>query len=240
MTHRLFSNQKKWTIKSLVIASVCAIIPTSTSFAASDFTPGNAIGAKALLFTFKGLSDLGAGAFNGGVGGKYFLQEKMAIRGDLQFTTSSQSQPYNGAGTGSDSSASGTTFGLSLGMEYFLAKARLSPFIGGGIGFSTTSTTQKSPVASPTAQPVLENAPITVKGIEYIPGLGFDIFGLCGVEFFITQEISLALEYQLGYFLKSRSDIKGTQGTTTQTLKMGSESTFGIRYGGFVTLAFYF
>jgi hypothetical protein len=234
-----FSGQRNWKLKAVIVAACCALFPIS-SYSAEGFAPANVSGSKALLFTFSGLANLGAAAFNGGVGGKYFFAENMAVRGNLMFSTSGQKVVYTGTGSGTDGSVSGTAFGVGAALEYFLAKARLSPFVGGGFGISLASTTQKSAFPSGGTQTTIENQAIAVNGIQYNPGFGFNINGLAGVEFFVTQEISLALEYQLGYFLNSPSDTKTITGNTTTTVKNGSSSTLGFKYGGFVTLAFYF
>jgi hypothetical protein len=240
MIHCRISSLRNWKTKVLFTALCCTMLPIST-MAAEEFTPANGVGSKALLFTFTGLANLGAAAFNGGVGGKYFFADKMAIRGNLNFTTSREGKPFNGGSTGgTDGYNSGTAFGLGAALEYFLAKTRLSPFVGGGLGISTASTTQKAPAAAGTVQPEIDNAAVAVNGISYIPGFGLNINGLAGAEFFITKEISLALEYQLGYFLTIAADRKDITGTTTTTTKIGNQSTLGFRYGGFVTLAFYF
>jgi hypothetical protein len=241
MTQRLFSSQKKWTIKSLVIASVCAIIPASTSFAASDFTPGNVAGSKALLFSFSGLSVLGGGAFNGGIGGKYYLTEPLALRAGLQFLTASQSLPANPAvgQPGTDGSRSATQIGINAAIEYHLAKARVSPFVGGGILFSSTSTDYKSPVAGTGATVETQNARAgeVIDGTTYTGGLSLGFAGLGGIEFFITQELSLSAEYQLGFAMKNRYAEKVVNGLET---KVGGTNTFGITASGLLTLAVYF
>jgi hypothetical protein len=188
-----FSGSRKLSCVAVVVALCCAMFPISSFGAAEGFTPANASGSKALLFTFSGLQNLGAAAFNGGVGGKYFLAENMAVRGNLQFTTSSQSIPYSGTGSGTDGSLSGTQFGIGGALEYFLAKARLCPFVGGGFGIALASTTKKDQAPSGATQVTTENAPQTINGITYSPGFGFNINGLAGAEFFITQEISLAV-----------------------------------------------
>jgi hypothetical protein len=238
MIRRLFSGQRNWKSKVFALALCCALFPVS-SFA-EDLVPANGVGSKALLFTFSGLSNLGAAAFNGGVGCKFFFAEQMAIRGNLIFTTSHESLPFSGTTAGTDGSRSGTEFGIGAALEYFLAKARLSPFVGGGFGLGFASTTQKSAYATGGTQTTIENAATAVNGITYTPGTKFNINGLGGAEFFFTKEISLALEYQLGYFLTSAADEKQIIANTTTTTKKGSLSTFGFRYGGFVTLAFYF
>jgi hypothetical protein len=248
MTHRLFSNQKKWTIKSLVIASVFAIIPASTSFAASDFTAANVAGSKAILFSFSGLSVLAANAYDvkdvgAGIGAKYYLTDPLALRASLIFATASQNVPAQ-ASPGTDGSNSGTMFGLTAGAEYHLLKGRVSPFVGGALGFSTTSTTKKSMVAGTGPQTTIENdattPPLSLGGYTFTPGLAFQVAGIGGIEFFITQDISLGAEYQLGLFMNSPSDTKATTPPNTVTAKNGATTAFGIHGAGMLTLAVYF
>jgi hypothetical protein len=208
---------------------LAATVPVATR-ASDDVSPSLGIGSKAILFSFSGLSFLGAGAFNGGIGGKYFLWESMAIRGSLQFLTASKSTP----GATTDGSTSATQFGLGGAVEYHFLKTRVSPYVGGGISFSTTATTDKSNT-SPQVTVKNRTAGEIIGSTTYLAGTGFGINGLGGIEFFITKELSLAAEYQLGYSLLSRADEVGT--TTT---KNGSLSTFGITATGLLTLACYF
>jgi hypothetical protein len=186
-----------------------------------------------MLFSFSGLSVLGAGMFNGGFGGKYFIANSLALRGSLQFLTASQSTPANPSGT--DGSSSVTQFGLSAMVEYHLLKTRVSPYVGGGFSFSSTSTSDKAVVNGPGAQTTIKNGPVTFGGVSYLGGLNFGINGLAGIEFFITKDISLAAEYLLGYSLFSQYD--RVAATTT---KEGSTNSFGISSTGLLTLAFYF
>ena len=50
-------------------------------------------GAKSALFSFSGLSTLGAGAFEGGVGVKYFLNYQSAVRLGIQLGRTSTTTP---------------------------------------------------------------------------------------------------------------------------------------------------
>jgi hypothetical protein len=210
-----------------------ATVPVATR-ASEDVSSSIGLGAKSVLFSFSGLSFLGAGAFNGGIGGKYFLWESMALRGSLQFLTANQSLPATATGT--DGSRSATQFGLSAAVEYHLLKTRVSPYVGGGLLFSTTSTTFKSNTTTPQATTNNSSTGETIGTTTYLGGTGFGINGLGGIEFFITKELSLSAEYQLGYSLLSRAD----QVSGTTTIKNGSLSTFGITATGLLTLACYF
>jgi hypothetical protein len=205
-----------------------------------DVTPEINAGTKALLFTFDGLSNLGAGAYNGGIGGKYYLMSPLALRASLAFGASSQDNGEDVYG-----SSSAMSFGISAGAEYHLGFARVSPYVGGEIGFSTTSTKIEDSTA--TAKVTLTNmtaTPGTNPVLGYVPGNALMVSGIGGVEFFITKELSLSAEYALGWSLPTgytqKSVTATTTGTTTDEVKVTGRSDFGIFNSGALTLAVYF
>ena len=232
MKHCFRSNRRILSTVSALL--LCTMIPLSTCLA-EEIAPSIGLHSKAMLFSFSGLSVLGAGAFEGGFGGKYYLMENIAIRGSLQFLTASASTP----GTITDGDTSATRFGLSAAAEYHLLKTRVSPYVGGGLSFSTTSTSDKNAVNTAGGTQTTTKNKIggeSIGGKTYLGGTGFGINGLAGVEFFIAKEVSLSAEYQLGYSLLSEAD----QVAGTVTTKAGSINTFGITATGLLTLAFYF
>jgi hypothetical protein len=239
MINRRFSDLRNWKTKVLFTALCCTMLPISAANA--EVSPTIGTGSKALLFSFSGLSFLNANAFNGGIGGKYFLMENLALRGGLQFMSVSKSIPANPpvGVTGTDGSQSAFQLGINAAAEYHLSKARVSPYVGGGLLFSTTSTNNKTPVTGAAASVETKNARNgeNIDGTTYLGGLSFGVSGLGGVEFFITNEISLAAEYQLGYTLLSRYSEKVVNGLET---KVGSKNTIGITSTGALTLAVYF
>jgi hypothetical protein len=243
MIHRLFCGQRNWVTKVLFIAFLCALSPVSTSLSAAEenVTPAMGLNAKGLLFTFNGLAMLGTGAFNGGIGGKFFFMENIAGRAGVQFLMVNKTVPANPpvGVAGTDGSQSAFQIGISPAIEYHLSKARLSPFIGGGILFSSTSTKNKSAVTGGAASVEIQNAANgeNIDNTVYYAGMTFGISGLGGVEFFITNEISLSAEYQVGFSLISRYPQKVVNGVET---KVGSRNTFGISNNGNLTVAFYF
>lgn len=220
---------------------LCAGLSVSM-ISAQELIPSVAAGSKAVLFTFNGLSNLGAGAYNGGIGAKYFLSNPMAIRAALQFATVHAGVPA-ASDSGTDGSVSVTQLGISGGVEYHLSMNRLSPFVGAILGFSTASTKSVSSTNSP------KDTVITIKNNEngemkYPAGTGINLNAIGGAEFFITKELSLSAEYQFGYNLVMRPDQKITKVTGTHTeidtKKLGSLWTLGISNGGSLTLAVYF
>ena len=209
-------------------------------------SPNLAKGSEAMLFTFDGFSTLRAGDFEGGIGGKYFIGSKTALRLGLEFARASEDVPANPpAGvSGTDGEQSATRFGVSAALEYHFRMRRVTPYFGGGIGFANTSTkrTTAEVGSPPPAQDKTENEQNgeNINGVTFLGGNQFDIFGLAGVEFFLFNEVSLGAEYRLGFFSSSRADEKVSSGNLTTTTKVGGSTGFGISNSGLLTLAVYF
>ena len=214
-----------------LVVSLTLLAPAAWS---EDVTPEIAAGSKAVLFTFQGLSVIEALAYNGGVGFKYYLFDPFALRASLLFGLADQGTPAPAGGTAGDANA--WSVGLNVGAEYHLLKTRVSPYVGGTMGFLSTSTSKKDPVATGGTATKYENTVI----LGLTPGFNFNIAALAGVEFFIVKELSLSAEYRLGYSVTAPYDAKTTTAGTTVTVKSGALSTFGITSVGALTLAFYF
>jgi hypothetical protein len=215
-------------MKKRLVSAACAflftlIIPASTAFGDDFTTPVNS-GSKALLFTFSGLAYLGDSAYNGGVGFKYYVLDPLAIRGSLTFGINNQDLPAPAGGTEGNNNL--WDIGLSAAAEYHLLKTRVSPYVGGVIGFTATQTENKN-----TANPQT-----TVTGGDF----SFNLDALGGVEFFIIKELSLSAEYRFGYTLFAPYDTKSTTGNVTQTTKNGAAYNISINAVGALTMAFYF
>ena len=120
--------------------SIILALLVSISFAQDNHTFIGS-GSKAVLFSFSGLSNLGANNFEGGAGMKYFLTSPMALRGALMVNASGSTIPANPntGEVGIDGSTSSTTFGIEAALEYHLTTTRVTPYFGGGIGFSVNS-----------------------------------------------------------------------------------------------------
>lgn len=201
-----------------------------------EVMPNLAGGSKALLFQFGGLNNLAANNFNGGFGAKYYLSSSMAVRGVLQFSSNSTSTPANPApgDVGADGSTSNTTIGVGGGVELHMGSGRVSPYIGAGVGFSTTSTESKN---AATATPPATPTQTTTKNAT--GNTTFTVYGMAGFEFFLWKELSLSGEYRLGFSSTALKDVEVTTGPTTVTTKQGSSSSIGINAQGVLTLAIY-
>jgi hypothetical protein len=230
-------------MKARLMAGVLSVAMAVSFAYAQEVTPSVGAGSKGMMFSFSGLSNLGVNNFNGGLGGKYFLSEALALRAAILFAHAGQedlANPPTGF-VGTDGSRSATEFGLTIGAEYHMLKSRVSPYVGAELGFTSASTEQKSAgTALPPAvytQTVTKNATGGLLG--YYGGMNIGIAAILGVEFFLTKELSLAGEYQLGFGITSRSDQEITTGPTTTTTKTGSTTAMGVSTTA-LTLAVYF
>ena len=217
------------------------VLFTCISFAQKDkdHDPFMYSGSKAVLFSFSGLSNLGANNFDGGAGIKFFLTPPMALRFGLQVNVSGTTTPANPVApeAGIDGSTSSTSFGAEAALEYHLTTTRLTPYFGGGIGFMTTSNETKPSV---TGTGTLYQ--VTIKD-NAGAGFTFNVFALMGVEYFIVDQVSLAAEYRLGYSILSPSDMvvsSSNPAVTSRTTKGTSTHSLYLNSTGVLTLAVYF
>lgn len=227
---------------------ITAIFLCSLVFGQEESKTSIAGGAKALLFEFNGLSTISAGSYEGGIGGKMFFNNKLGLRAILNFDHFSDKIPANPlAGQQSvNGENSGTTFGLGAALEYHLrSRARVSPYIGGGLIYSRTSSEQKQDVAY---NPFPAND-VSQRISKQSGAYSFDMTGIVGAELFILREVSLSAEYMLGLSFYNDGDTKTTYvfvngdpnavpaGTTS---KGDSGWSFGTGSRGRLILSIYF
>ena len=82
-----------------------------------------------LIFSLSGLDDFRLNEFDGGIGEKYFLNERFAFRGVLDLSVSS-SNDETSTTPGSDELDS-FSLGISPGVEFhFRGRDRMSPYLG--------------------------------------------------------------------------------------------------------------
>lgn len=155
-------------------------------------------GDKAVLFNFTGLSTLSLNAYQGGIGGKYFISDGLAVRGMLLFgmdnsTTNSSPQFTDNL----------LSFGIGGGLEYHLPLAsRISPYVGGVFSFLTSAETVNP-------------------GDTKTSSTSFGLGAIGGIEYFFNQNLSLSAEYQFG--LSSTSGSK-TGSPNNSEFKVGFQT----------------
>ena len=184
-----------------------------------EFENGIGIGAKAFLFEFRGIDNLGVNSFNGGtytvmgetlsiggIGGKYFFSPEMAIRGSILFNRESATDAANPLPgySGKDGEQTLTIFGLSGGVEYHLPAItnRVSPYFGGELGYYHASYEEKETVIYYPGTDVTRDV-FSIEGISI-----FTVSAIAGAEIFLLKEVSLSAEYSLYLNMMSLGDSK--------------------------------
>lgn len=150
-------------------------------------------GDKGLSFTVSGVSNVRVGELEGGIGGKFWISDKIATIFAIGFgadrsTTVHPSPDY------SDSKRSESNFSILAGLEdHFLFRGKFSPYLGAGFRFSIGRLTYYPYLRIPTPIPgnILK---------EETREIAYGIRGFCGIEYFFANWISLAAQYQIDYY----------------------------------------
>jgi hypothetical protein len=223
-------------ITALCIVALFLLIPASKSFG-QDATSAAGAGSKALLFSMAFLTPV---AFDNGLGFKYYITDPIALRAGLIFGYTKRTIPAPTNGLEGNQSA--LRVGGSIGGEYHFIKNRISPFLGGDFRIMSTNTTSNS-TTNPQIETKNDAAGETINGTTYDAGVNFRIGAICGAEFFIIPELSIAAEYNLGYSRTTLYDeevtVKTNPSTSSKT-KEGHVSAFDLDAVGGFTVSFYF
>jgi len=182
-------------------------------------------GDKAWLFTLSGLSTLGVGGYNGGLGLLYYLNDDLGLTVGLGFSTSSTTTKAP-AGGGEDETKSSLELTLSPGVRFNIASS--GPVVGYvGVGVLVGISSE------------------TTKNLRYIKddkeeksstsiGAGVTV----GAEWFAWSNVSLGASYSLA-FTTSSGKTKTTSGGTTTEQDAPSTTTIATTPSGAFTLSIY-
>jgi len=241
---------------------VMAVLVFATAAFAVDASQQTEQGTKALLFN---AAFVNAGLYNGGFGMKYYLSPGLALRPVLKFgyeklTTQTPADSFNAGGgdvghrTYDDATDKTTSFGLDLAIEKSMwSNKAVNVYLGLGGGFDMSSETVESGVTTTyttAAGVAIDQRDVdTWKTERSSTGFGGGL--LLGAEWFLTENISLGAEYQLGVSMSSEgkdetvyvySETTGgavttitttTNNSLTSTMDLGFQTiglTLGIRF----------
>ncbi len=183
--------------RSIILLSLLTLFAVSGVVSQTLKPPSG--GNKALLFNFVGLSTISLDAYQGGIGGKYFLSDALALRAMLQLSVNDQT-----AKTTPQETNNTLGFGIGGALEYHLPlSSSVSPYLGGGLSVSMATNKQ--------------NQYAETKTTDLAIGVGV----LAGVEYFFNQNLSLAGEYQFGF---SASSTTQTGSADRSTLQLGFQT----------------
>ncbi len=191
-------------------------------------------GDRGISFSVSGLSSVGIGQVEGGIGTKFWISNKLAIITSIgvsayKTTMTSLYPEYT------DAKYTYSRFSIFAGVEdHFFIKSKVSPYWGGGVRFSSYSSTKYSSIP-------VDNPPPTATKKDKESAKTFGIRGFCGIEYFFTDWVSLSGQYQIDYFYekttRKRTLVGGSgvtqpkeQKTTRTTLGLGTSSLVATFY----------
>jgi opacity protein-like surface antigen len=211
----------------IIIAALCMLFSIHVYAQEETYPkPNNSSGSVALLFSMSGFNAFNASGPSGnganapiilaGFGGRYYISDGLAIRGLLNFNTSSNSD----TGTAKQSSS---VIGVAAGLEYHLHQVYSTDiYIGGGVGYYTGTFTNTHVDAAHAGG---ENPQANSDNV--ISGAAFGLTVVGGFDWYIWNGIALGAEYSFGYSSLSASNT--FNGTTTD---QPTSSSLGITGGG--------
>lgn len=202
-----------------ILAALLFLASTSLAVMAqsSEPTVQYQSGATALLFDLKGLSDLGASNYRGGLGAMTFVSNNLAVRAGVGFSNSIETK--NNA---SDEEITTMSFTIAPGLRYNVYNnANVALYAGGEVLFGLGEVKNEAAGAQ-----VGKVATTTVGGGAF-----------AGAEWFPWRNVSLMLEYGIGY-KGTTSKITGPTGTEVDGPET-TDLTLGLSSANF-TLAWYF
>jgi len=183
-------------------------------------------GDKAWLFTLSGLSNLGVGGYNGGLGLLYYLSDDLGLTVGLGFSTSSTTTKAPAGSGGADQKESSLGLTLSPGVRFNLASS--GPIVGYAgvgvlVGIASETTENPNHVSGNKVETSSTNigAAVTV-----------------GAEWFAWSNVSLGASYSLA-FTTSSGKVKTTSGGTTTEQDAPSTTTIATTPSGAFTLSIY-
>lgn len=190
-----------------LLIGLCVVMVASAAFAGG--VPNTGMGAKQMVFSFSGLSDLGLGAYEGGFGFRYFYSDDTGIRGMLNFAYG-KDEIKVGDTTEEETF---TDIGAALVWEkYMAAIASVAPYMGIGVGYMYSK--EEWPDAGATWE-----------------WTGNEIFIplVAGFQWYFTEAISLGGEYRLSYAYTSgeyKEDGTKVSETTMSAFGFSAASVF--------------
>ena len=206
-------------MKKVALVLMAIVMLTSVVLAGEENTPKTKSGDRAWLFNVEGLSNWGAGNYNGGVGGKMYISDGTAIRLSLGFANSSTTRKNLRSpipvGQTAEEKITGTSFSVYPAILYNLASSTtIVPYIGGQVGLTWGKVD-------------IDNPDFEANAKWNTSSTTFGLAGLLGVEWFAWTNVSVGAEYRLG-FSSTSSKSETTEGGITSTTNDFTSTNFSL------------
>lgn len=217
------------------ILTLVLVLAMAAGFAQAgdNAKPVQKAGSMALMFDLGGLANLAAGAYQGGVGAKFYIANGFAARLSLGAGMSSTTTKYPGttvpANALSESKETNTTFSIAPGIQYNLATSNaVVGYVGAQVSLSTSSRERTGNASG-------FGAGFTKDNSYNESHTSFGVAGFIGVEWFAWDNIAFSGEYRIGLATSSGKSESKTA-TTSVSTDDPSSTTFGTSAGNAAAL----
>ncbi|MEZ4474770.1 MAG: outer membrane beta-barrel protein [bacterium] len=168
----------------------------------------------ALQFNLGGIFTSAPSAFDGvGVGGRWSLDENMALRGAVGLNLSTVTTDTKSGGFSSDSEDKTDAYAIEGGVEVVLAKAKSAYLYTGGLlqlGYGSTDPDGDDNDGSTTS---------------------LTLAGMLGAGYFIMDGLTLGAEYRLGISSVTETQERGNNSETERSTLVIGVGTVGFHLG---------
>jgi opacity protein-like surface antigen len=218
----MFYNCGGCTMKRVAVALLIAAVAGTSAWAQKTKA-----GDKAWLFTLSGLSDLGVGGYNGGLGLLYYLNDDLGLTVGLGFSTSSTTKKLTDTSE-PDEKKSSLGLTLSPGVRFNIASSGpVVGYVGVGVLVGISSETTENP------------KDIQAKKVE-ISSTSIGAGVTVGAEWFAWSNVSLGASYSLAFTTSSgKTKITPTSGGAPTERDALSTTTIATTPSGAFTLSIY-
>ncbi len=210
----------------VAIALVFAFVKTSAAQTDSNSKIITREGSAAAILSLQGLGSFGLAGpgnpFSFGVGAKYYLSDGLALRGMLNFSSTSGSLQNPESASAKPMT---TIYGIGIGLEKHCPQPwNVSPYWGGQVGFGHVSWDDGLGTPTSTITGSIFSAQV-IAGFDYFPWRGIAVGG----------EAALGFQSITGF--QTRMVFSQTEGPTGPTQ---TETTISLGTGSNIHLLVYF
>jgi hypothetical protein len=179
-------------------------------------------GNQAVLFTFNGLDALYLGDYSGGFGIRYYVSDNLALRPgvDVYLWNGENKSADDDITDGKDTQS---RIALNIVLEKHLEgpAPSISPFLGAGLGFSSTKHVMEP------QRLVDPPSGVLLKRTDEYGSMG--VFGVLGFEWGVMKSVTFGSEYRFGIQSSTGTTEEEREGVKTE--KTADTSGFSLDVG---------
>jgi len=191
-------------------------------------------GKWGISLSASGLSNLGIGLYQGGIGIKHWCSNSFALKSILG-VSGKRTTDFSIYPNYTDQKKNTGSFGLYLGAEFhFSQESKFSPYFYTGLNYTNTASTDYKSI------PI--NPPPGTQIKSHVSTNSFGLDEAIGLEYLFSKHLSLAGEYQFGLSFqreKGKSTVVPGPNVTQPPVLKRSSTTFGAKTSSLILTVYF-